>query len=111
LATDGTPQTKTARFITLRSAFPTIETGGWKTIACHISQLWLSPGNTTATNTLAAVGVLESNAKAAGIGQIFYQTSLETMFNAPGVPTVNGPAAICCRAAIHVVPTLSWLRM
>ena len=42
---------------------------------------------------LAAVGVLESNAKAAGIGEIFYSTSLETMFNAPGVPTVNAP---CC---------------
>ena len=31
--------------------------------------------------------------KTAGIGEIFYGTSLETMFNAPGVPTVNGP---CC---------------
>ena len=58
-----------------------------------ISQLWLSPGNTTATNTMAAVNFLESNAKAAGIGEIFYLASLETMFNAPGVPTVNGP---CC---------------
>jgi hypothetical protein len=37
--------------------------------------------------------VLESNATAAGIGQIFYSTSLETMFNAPGVPMVNAP---CC---------------
>jgi hypothetical protein len=42
---------------------------------------------------LAAVGVLEANAKAAGIGEIFYSTSPQTMFNAPGVPTVNSP---CC---------------
>jgi hypothetical protein len=34
------------------------------------------------------------NAKAAGIGQIFYGASLTTMFNAPGVPTFPGP---CCR--------------
>jgi hypothetical protein len=58
-----------------------------------ISQLWLSPGNTTATNTAAAVTVLENNTKTAGIGQIFYGPTLETMFNAPGVPTVNAP---CC---------------
>jgi hypothetical protein len=58
-----------------------------------ISQLWLSPGNTTATNTAAAVTALENNAKTAGIGQIFYGPTLETMFNAPGVPTVNAP---CC---------------
>ena len=37
--------------------------------------------------------MLESNATIAGIGEIFYSTSLETMFNAPGVPAVNGPVA------------------
>ena len=58
-----------------------------------ISQLWLSPGNTTATNTDAAVTVPENNAATAGIGQIFYGPSLTTMFNKPGVPRVNGP---CC---------------
>jgi hypothetical protein len=60
-----------------------------------ISQLWLSPGNTTLTTaqTVEAVTVLENNATTAGIGQIFYGPSLETMFNPPGVPTVNGP---CC---------------
>src|SRR4029077_8441271 len=51
--------------------------------------------NTTLTTaqTVAGVTVLENNAKTAGIGEIFYGPSLETMFNAPGVPTVNGP---CC---------------
>jgi Type I phosphodiesterase / nucleotide pyrophosphatase len=72
---------------------PDVEVAGPGPTEDDISQLWLSPGNTTATNTLAAVAVLESNAKTAGIGQIFYGPSLETMFSAPGVPTVNAP---CC---------------
>jgi len=37
------------------------------------------------------VGILESNAIAAGIGQIFYGPSLETMFNAPGLPPSGDP--------------------
>jgi hypothetical protein len=52
-----------------------------------ISQLWLNPG----TDTAMAVGILESNAAAAGIGQIFYGPSLETMFNAPGLPPAGDP--------------------
>jgi len=51
-----------------------------------ISLLWLKPG----TNTLSAVSVLEANATSAGIGQIFYGPSLETMFNAPGLPADGG---------------------
>ena len=51
-----------------------------------ISQLWLSDSS----KTLDAVGLLESNASAAGIGQIFYGASLETMFNAPGLPPPFG---------------------
>ena len=51
-----------------------------------ISLLWL----THSSNTLAAVGLLEANAAAAGIGQIFYGPSLETMFNAPGLPAPYG---------------------
>jgi arylsulfatase A-like enzyme len=47
-----------------------------------ISQLWLVPGASVSN----AVGILETNAAAAGIGQIFYGSSLETMFNAPGLP-------------------------
>jgi hypothetical protein len=37
--------------------------------------------------------MLESNAAMAGIGQIFYGASLNSIFNPPGVPTVPGP---CC---------------
>jgi hypothetical protein len=55
-----------------------------------ISQLWL----TNSSDTLTAVGLLETNGKEIGLGQIFYGPSLETMFNAPGVPNVPGP---CCR--------------
>ncbi|HWF14226.1 MAG TPA: alkaline phosphatase family protein [Candidatus Acidoferrales bacterium] len=54
-----------------------------------ISQLWLTNSN----DTLTAVGMLESNAAKAGIGQILYGTSLNTIFNPPGVPTTPGP---CC---------------
>ncbi len=54
-----------------------------------ISQLWLVPN----ANVPMAVGILESNAAAAGIGQIFYGSSLLTMFNSPGLPTPGGP---CC---------------
>ena len=51
-----------------------------------ISLLWLSPN----TSTLAAVGLLEAGAKSAGIGQIFYGPSLETIFGTPGVPATGG---------------------
>jgi hypothetical protein len=74
---------------------PAVELAGPGPTEDDISQLWLSPGNTTLTNsqTVAGVTVLEKNATTAGIGEIFYGDSLTTMFNAPGVPTVNGP---CC---------------
>jgi hypothetical protein len=52
-----------------------------------ISQLWL----THSSDTLTAVGILEANAAAAGIGQIFYGPSLLTMFNAPGLPPNGDP--------------------
>lgn len=52
-----------------------------------ISQLWL----TNSSDTLTAVGLLEANAATAGIGQIFYGPSLETMFNAPGLPPNGDP--------------------
>jgi arylsulfatase A-like enzyme len=52
-----------------------------------ISLLWLAPGKSLAT----AVAQLESHASTAGIGQIFYGPSLETMFNAPGLPPNGDP--------------------
>ena len=51
-----------------------------------ISLLWLSEGASTAD----AVGLLESNASAAGIGQILYGPSITTMFNRPGLPSQGG---------------------
>jgi len=51
-----------------------------------ISLLWLSEGASTAD----AVGLLESNASAAGIGQILYGPSISTMFNRPGLPSQGG---------------------
>jgi hypothetical protein len=41
----------------------------------------------------AAVDLLEANAAAAGIGQIFYAGSLETTYGKPGIPEHLGP---CC---------------
>jgi hypothetical protein len=52
-----------------------------------ISLLWLAPG----ADTSAAVDVLELNGEAVGLGQIFYGPSLETMFNAPGLPPDGDP--------------------
>jgi hypothetical protein len=51
-----------------------------------ISLLWLNPG----TSTLDAVSLLETNATQAGIGQILYGPSLETAFDAPGLPAQGG---------------------
>jgi hypothetical protein len=51
-----------------------------------ISLLWLKPG----TSTLAAVGLLESSATAAGIGQIFYGASLAALYGTPGLPASGG---------------------
>jgi hypothetical protein len=89
----GTNGTSPAHLLAAQNLIPAVQIAGPGPTEDDISQLWLSPGNTTATNTAAAVTVLEQNAATAGIGEIFYLSSLETMFNAPGVPTVNGP---CC---------------
>ena len=51
-----------------------------------ISHLWLLNGSDTNT----AVGILEANPATAGIGEIYYGSSLTTMFNAPGLPSVGG---------------------
>jgi hypothetical protein len=52
-----------------------------------ISLLWLATG----ADTVAAVNLLEANGTAIGLGQIFYGPSLETMFNAPGLPPNGDP--------------------
>jgi hypothetical protein len=57
-----------------------------------VSLLWLASGATT-TAAVAALerdGSLASN-NAIGLGQIFYGPSLETMFNAPGLPPTGDP--------------------
>jgi hypothetical protein len=68
------------------SFLPVSETGGIGPTEDDISLLWL----TRSTDTSAAVAVLEHNAAAAGIGQIFYGASLETLFNTPGLPADGG---------------------
>jgi hypothetical protein len=51
-----------------------------------ISLLWLAHSG----DTPAPIDVLEANASAAGIGQIFFGPSLEAMFNAPRLPAGGG---------------------
>jgi Type I phosphodiesterase / nucleotide pyrophosphatase len=51
-----------------------------------VSLLWLKPG----VSTTDAVALLEQNASAAAIGQILYGPSLETVFDAPGLPSAGG---------------------
>jgi len=55
-----------------------------------ISQIWLAYPSTTSQ----AVSTLESNAAVFGAGQIYYGSSINTLFNPPGVPTNPGP---CCK--------------
>ena len=73
----------------LATLLPPSATSGLGLAEDDISQLWL----TNSKDTLTAVGMLESNATAAGIGQILYGDSLNTIFNPPGVPNNPGP---CC---------------
>ncbi len=54
-----------------------------------ISQIWL----TNSSDTAKAVGMLENNAAAAGIGEVLYGASVNTIFNPPGLPDNPGP---CC---------------
>ncbi len=68
------------------SYLPASETGGIGPTEDDISLLWL----TRASDTQTAIGILEANASAAGIGQIFSGPSLETMFNRPGLPATGG---------------------
>jgi len=52
-----------------------------------VSLLWLI--DSSAGLTQSAVKVLENNAPADGVGEIFYGPSLTTMFNAPGLPPLD----------------------
>ena len=74
----------------LAALLPASATSGLGLAEDDISQLWL----TNSGDTNKAVGMLEDNAAAAGIGQILYGASLNAIFNPPGVPNVPGP---CCR--------------
>ena len=62
-------------------------TGGIGPTEDDISQIWLKPG----VNVSDAVAILEANGAVDGLGQIFYGPSLETMFNAPGLPPEGDP--------------------
>jgi hypothetical protein len=54
-----------------------------------ISLLWLKRSSDTST----AVALIEANAHAAGVGEIFYGPSVNTMFGKPGLPP-NGDSRV-----------------
>jgi hypothetical protein len=51
------------------------------------SLLWLTPG----ADTVSAVNLLEAEGGNAGIGQIFYGSSIATTYDAPGLPPSGDP--------------------
>ena len=57
-----------ANLLLAANLVPAVELAGPGPTEDDISQLWLSPGNNNTPNTLAAVSLLENNAKTAGIG-------------------------------------------
>jgi hypothetical protein len=66
----------------IASYLPAAETSGLGPTEDDISLLWLTHSDQTG----AAVGVLEANSTAAGIGQIFFGASLATLYDQPGIP-------------------------
>jgi hypothetical protein len=52
-----------------------------------VSLIWLA----NSSNTLSAVSMLESNASAIGLGQIYYGQSLALNYNTPGLPPGGDP--------------------
>ncbi|HEV3329577.1 MAG TPA: alkaline phosphatase family protein [Bryobacteraceae bacterium] len=71
----------------LGSAYlPDSEINGIGPTEDDISLLWLKPG----ADTVSAVAALESNAAAAGIGQIFYGPYIQTIYGTPGLPDTGG---------------------
>jgi hypothetical protein len=79
--TNGTPPSTL-----LKNYIPAAETSGLGPTEDDISIQWLNKQS----DILTAVGILESNVAMAGIGQIFYGASLETMYGKPGVPAKFG---------------------
>jgi arylsulfatase A-like enzyme len=71
----------------LSNLLPSWESGGVGPTEDDVSLLWLSDPSTTA----AAVATLESNLKTAGIGQIYYGSSLALNYDVPGLPPNGDP--------------------
>ncbi|MBV9264599.1 MAG: alkaline phosphatase family protein [Acidobacteriaceae bacterium] len=52
-----------------------------------VSLIWLAPGS----DTVKAVGLLESHASEVGLGQIYYGRSVQSMIDRPGLPPDGDP--------------------
>jgi hypothetical protein len=81
--TNGTPPSKVLGLAYL----PDSEINQIGATEDDISLLWLAPG----ADTLSAVNLLETEGGNAGIGQIFYGSSLATAYDAPGLPPHGDP--------------------
>ena len=93
----GTNGTSPANLLEAQGLVPAVQLAGPGPTEDDISQLWLSPGNTTATNTTGLDHRPRKQRENRDIGEIFYEASLETMFNAPGVPIFPGPCCVLLR--------------
>jgi arylsulfatase A-like enzyme len=84
--TNGTPPSKVLGLAYL----PDSEINQIGATEDDISLLWLAPG----ADTLSAVNLLETEGGNAGIGQIFYGSSLATAYDAPGLPPHGDPRTL-----------------
>jgi hypothetical protein len=89
----------------LAALLPASGTSGLGLVVDDVSQLWL----TNSSDTLTAVGLIESHATEVGLGQISYGPSLETIFELP-CRTFLVPAAVWRKAVTRVHPTSSRYR-
>ena len=64
-----------------------LNTNGIGSTEDDVSLLWLN----SASNTLPAVQLIESNASTVGLGQIYYGASLALNYNWPGLPPSGDP--------------------
>lgn len=64
-----------------------LTSGGIGPTEDDVSLLWLSPGS----DVLTAVNLLETNATAVGLGQIYFGRSLQSMIDLPGLPPEGDP--------------------
>lgn len=87
LKTGTSPATLLANFGYIPDSESPLNPNGIGPTEDDVSLLWLKPNSDVTT----AVGLLESNATAIGLGQIYYGQSLRSMLDSPGLPPSGDP--------------------